>query len=169
MARPAALALVLGLAACALPKEIDPFVIYDEVTGDIDAGRERPPGMDRPYPSLSSVPARPERPDARYRSGLTETLEADRSRSLNPLLPRTGPTPSAEAESPGTPVLPAAPPLPPNLAGAVAVPWVVPNGILGPPQGLLPAVAQKLPEPGEVPAGPTPDLLALPPPLPRIQ
>ncbi len=168
MARPAALALALTLAGCALPKEIDPFVIYDEVTGDIDAGRERPPGMDGPYPSLSSVPARPERPDARTRAGLTATLEADRARSLQPLAARDAGAQAAEPEVPGTPPLPAAPPPPPTLAAAVAVPWVVPGGVQAMPGG-LPGAAPPLPEPGEVPAGPPPDLLAAPPPLPRIQ
>ncbi len=170
--RPAAAALALALACplagCGIPREIDPFVIYDEVTGDIDAGRERPPGMDRPYPSLGTVPPRPERPDAKTRAGLTATLEADRARSLQPLAPRDIPAPPAEAEAPGTPPVPAAPPEPPRLAGAVAVPWVLPGGVQALP-GAAPGSTAPLPEPGEVPAGPTPDLLAAPPPLPRLQ
>jgi hypothetical protein len=169
MALALVLALPLGLAACAVPREIDPFVIYDELTGDIDAGRERPPGMDRPYPSLGTVPARPDRPDARTRAGLTSTLEADRGQSLTPLPPRATPAPPAEATDPGTPPVPAAPPAPPRLVGAVAVPWVVPGGVQALPPGLSPGTAPALPEPGEVPAGPTPDLLAAPPPRPQIQ
>lgn len=172
LVRPAALGLVLALslalAGCAIPREVDPRVIYDEVTGDIDTGRERPPGLDRPYPSLGTVPARPDRPDARTRAGLTAALEADRARSQQPLPPREAPASAAEAEALGSPPLPAAPPAPPRLAGAVAVPWVLPGGVLAMPGAAAGAVAP-LPEPGEIPIGPPPDLLAAPPPLPRIQ
>jgi hypothetical protein len=160
------MAMVVGLLAlggCALPREIDPFVIYGEVTGEIDAGRERPPGLDRPFPRLGAVPPRPERPGLRFRTEVTDALAADRAASREPLAPRRHSAAAAEAEAPGIPPLPASPPPPPRLAAAPSVPWQ-------PRQGeTVETPSQPAPELGAVPSLPTPDLLAAPPDPPSVR
>jgi hypothetical protein len=166
LARATMLVLALAPAACSIPPEIDPRVIYKEVTGEADAGRERPPGVDRPFPNLGTVPPRPQRPDPAARATITQALEADRGQSREAMAPRVEPAPPGEA-SPGSPLVPAAPPPPPSLARAAPVPWAPPPG-MGGGATTAPAPNPPAPEPGEEPAAPPPDLLGAPPPQPRI-
>src|SRR5918997_1996736 len=63
--------LCLLLAACEIPKEVDPVYIYREVTGLSDEGRPPPPGLDQPFPNLAVVPPRPERPPLALREAIS--------------------------------------------------------------------------------------------------
>ncbi|MBX9698076.1 MAG: hypothetical protein K2X74_01510, partial [Acetobacteraceae bacterium] len=97
------MALVLLLGGCTVPKEVNPVEIYRQVTGIADRGREPPPGLDQPYPHLSVVPPRPERPPLAMREGVTSALVADRTRSRAPLEPGGTPVTPAFVPAPGQP------------------------------------------------------------------
>src|ERR671910_847837 len=89
--RALALLACLNLGACTPPRALDPSAIWREVSGANDATRPAPPGLDRPFPSLGSVPPRPERPSPESREAITAALAADRSRSRDPLVLRSAP------------------------------------------------------------------------------
>jgi hypothetical protein len=179
--RPWAVALLAGLAltACQVPDEINPVVIYREISGEADAGRLPPPGMDQPRPNLASVPPRPERPSAASRAAIFADLAKDRANSREPLAFRTTPAPTAASLAPAAPGLPAAPPPRPALAAAPRIPWSeapvpsrpapnrpVPAGAtLQPdPQATVMPEPQAPAVPEMAPAPPPLDLLGLPPP-----
>jgi hypothetical protein len=144
--RAIAIALLM-LAACDLPKEVDPVVIYREVSGIADAGRLPPPGLDQPFPNLAVVPPRPERPPLAAREAISAVLAEDRARSREPLPPSAGPPAHATAPpTPGTPPVPAGPPRGPDLVAVRPVPWTLP-----PARPILPA-----PRRPQVPSPPTP-------------
>jgi hypothetical protein len=113
-------------------------------------GREPPPGFDQPYPHLSSVPARPTRPDQATRESLSAGLAADRDLSRTPL----GITGGAGLPGGGD-----APPAPPRLA---AVPPIRPDPALVP---VPEPVARPIPPPAGTPAPQTAPA-ALPPAIP---
>ncbi|MCB4822916.1 hypothetical protein [Roseicella aerolata] len=169
--------LCLALAACSVPDEVNPVSIYRRISGAADADRLPPPGMDRPTPSLHTVPPRPERPAPEVREAISAALADDRARSRDPLVLRTVPAPGARGGMTlGEPPMPAAPPPRPALAGAPRIPWndapVAPRAQpqaapAAPGAPAPPALAPALPEmPEEAPAPPPPDLLG-PPPRPR--
>jgi hypothetical protein len=121
-------------------------------------GREPPPGLDGPYPLLSSVPPRPEPPDPASRARVSSGLAQDRAASRDPLAPT------------GRPVTGAAPPAPPRLAAVPPVrldpvPPVSEPATLPAPTPAIPAPATPAPAAG-VPA-PAPEPLAPPPPPSR--
>ncbi|WP_165982175.1 hypothetical protein [Dankookia rubra] len=165
--------LLVGLlaAGCSVPDEVNPVVIYDRISGKADANRPVPPGMDHPFPSLASIPPRPERPSPEFRQAVTEGLAQDRARSRDPLVLRSVTVPGAPGgANAGNPTMPAAPPGRAALAAAPTIPWteapprprVLQEGTAVPA-----APSPALPEmPAEAPAAPPPDLLG-PPPLPR--
>jgi hypothetical protein len=170
--------LLLGLLAtgCSVPDEVNPASIYNRISGNADAGRPVPPGMDRPFPSLASIPPRPERPSPEFREAVTGALANDRARSRDPLVLRSVTVPGAAGGvMSGNSPMPAAPPGRAALAAAPAIPWTeapasparqgpraLPDGTTAPA-----APAPALPEmPAEAPAAPPPELLG-PPPLPR--
>ena len=174
----AALALLalacLGLGACEVPRALNPVEIYREVSGANDAARPTPPGLDRPFPSLGSVPPRPDRPSPEAREAITAALAADRSRSREPLALRPAPGDGAPAAAAG---MSAGPPARPALTTAPRIPWAeappVPGG--GPPAATpaaTPSARPSTPRPGvpavpdAAPAPPPPDLLGAPPPPP---
>lgn len=155
------MALPLALTGCAVPKEINPFEIYRTLSGEADAGRPPPPGMDRPRPNLATVPPRPERPPPEVRDAISAALAADRAEARRPMPAR--PVPPATA-APGEPPLPAGPPPRPALAAAPAIPWTTepprPRATAADP---APAPAAPPPAMPEVaPAPPPPDLLGQP-------
>lgn len=168
---PGILLLPLLLGACAVPKEINPVWIYDQVSGRADRARPVPPGLDQPYPNLASVPPRPEKPPLAVREQLSVALATDRAQSRSPLEPRAGAAAAVFAPAPGTPPLPGLPPPPAQLAGARPIPWDGPG--VEPPApapaaaqpGVQPAAAG--PAPAARPATAPPDLLAPPPPPSR--
>jgi hypothetical protein len=156
----AGMLLALALAGCDIPKEVNPVEIYRAISGEADAGRPPPPGMDRPRPNLASVPPRPERPPPEVRDAISAALAANRSQSREPLAPRTGSVPPGRAAAPGDPSIPAAPPPRPALTAAPAIPWTgaAPRG--RPASPLAPA--DTTPEPAAPPA--MPDFAPAPPP-----
>lgn len=167
--------LLLGLlvTACSVPDEVNPVVIYDRISGNADANRPVPPGMDRPFPNLASIPPRPERPSPEFRAAVTDSLAEDRARARDPLVLRSVAVPGAPGGAvAGDPPMPAAPPGRATLAGAPAIPWTEAPARPGPrgtqEGGAVPAApAPSLPEmPAQAPAAPPPELLG-PPPLPR--
>src|SRR5215207_6369313 len=79
-----AVAASFGLGGCAVPRALNPAEIYRAVSGSNDATRPVPPGLDRPFPSLGTVPPRPERPSPEARAAITAALTEDRSRSRDP-------------------------------------------------------------------------------------
>ena len=155
VAKQAACALLLLVAACSSDPQLNPATAWREITGANLESRLPPPGLNDPSGNLGMVPARPDRPDPRSRATLDSALAADRAQSREPLGVREGPAVSFVAPAPGRPALPAAPPPPPSLAAAPPIPWTA-------PPILAPGVAA--PSPGEVPALPTPDLLGPAPP-----
>ena len=166
----AAGAIALALGGCSIPKEVNPVVIYREVTGIADEGRLPPPGLDLPFPNLSVVPPRPERPPLGLREGVTNALVADRARSRDPLEPDSvaAPVPGF-APAPGQPPIPAGPPERPSLAGAPPIPWLDPVPAAAPARPGPAAAPTVVPAPEPVmpaapPAAPPPDLLGPPPP-----
>ena len=134
-----ALALLSG---CAIPRDIDPRLIAANIFGAHLEGREPPPGLDRPYPTLGSVPARPVAPDPAERARLSAALAADREQSREPLPPATG----------AARILAEQPPAPPNLRLPAQA---APPALVAPPVTDAPAPDFQPPPPL-----PTPDLLA---------
>ena len=149
--------LFLAAAGCSTDPQLDPRTLLREISGANLESRLPPPGLNDPGGNLGMVPARPDRPDPRYRATLDSTLATDRARSREPLGFRAETPATFGALAPGRPPLPAAPPPRPALTGAPAIPWTV---------GPVVAPGTLAPVPGEVPALPTPDLLG-PPPAPR--
>jgi hypothetical protein len=181
------LALV-GLGACGGRQGLDPVAAWREVSGAKDAARPEPPGLDRPFPSLGSVPPRPDRPSPEAREAITAALAADRGRSREPVALRSAPGGGTAARAPG---MAAGPPPRPALAAAPRVPWTEEAPSPPPPRagGTLPAAAPSArppdpppPRPGRTaapaaavpevpdaaPAPPPPDLLGAPPPPPDL-
>ncbi|MDO9712405.1 hypothetical protein [Paracraurococcus lichenis] len=171
----AAAALLCALAGCSVPEEVNPVAIYNRISGNDDARRPAPPGMDLPSPNLASIPPRPERPPPELRNAISAALAEDRTRSREPLLLRSIPAPGAAVGgAPRDQVMPAAPPPRASLAAAPRIPLTeAPAGQptaaprAEPGQGAPPrpgaAPAPALPEmPAEAPAPPPPDLLGAP-------
>ncbi|WP_043339871.1 hypothetical protein [Belnapia moabensis] len=165
----AGVVLVLMLGGCSVPKDVNPVGIYCRISGEADADRPPPPGMDRPRPNLASVPPRPERPPPEVRDAVSAALAADRERSRDALAPRNEPA-RFGAASPGDPTIPVAPPPRASLAGAPSVPWS--EGAPRRPGQAAPVVPEEPAAPPMVPdlapAPPPPDLLGAPPPPPRL-
>jgi len=180
----AGIAACLGLAACSLPEQVNPAWIFREISGAADADRLPPPGLDRPFPNLASVPPRPERPPAAVREAVSAALREDRELSRGPLVLRNIPGPEGmPAAAPGETAMPIRPPPRPALAGAPRIPWTEtppaprPAGAAAPPrpgsaapapQGLSRGEAPPAPPPPELLGGPPPppgpELLGIPPP-----
>ncbi|MFL1462202.1 hypothetical protein ACI6QG_08375, partial [Roseococcus sp. DSY-14] len=94
----------LALAACGAPEtRPDPLRFLRDATGAAADQRLLPPGMDRPTPSLASVPPPPERPDTTTRQALTRALEADRAAAAQPAPPAAPTLPDGPV--PGAPVM----------------------------------------------------------------
>ncbi|MFM2148952.1 MAG: hypothetical protein RLZZ187_1258 [Pseudomonadota bacterium] len=161
-ARPALLAvLALSITACSDRwSELDPRPVVANIFGAHLEGREPPPGLDQPWPNLSSVPARPEPPDAATRARLSDGLAQDRAASREALQPGGRSAVGGAPPAPG-----AAPPPPPRLA---AMPPPRPAAPLGAPPAQSPAAAPAPAAPAAAlavpPAAPPADLLAPPPP-----
>lgn len=166
-----ALGAMLSLGACVGSPAEGPFEFFDAVTNDPLQGREPPPGLDAEgYPNLASVPPLPVRGAPSVREELTRALADARSQSQNPIIPGAPvPPPPAGADSP----VPLNPPAPPRLAAAprVAPGTALPVPTPGRPQapGAAPDAPGTLPEdPGTAPAPPPAEMMAPPPPAPRL-
>jgi len=163
----AALALAGLLAACEIPRPLNPVLIYNRISGRDEALRPPPPGLDGPRPNLGSIPPRPERPPPGATDAISAALTEDRLRSREALADRATPAPAA-GFAPGKPPVPGGPPPPPPLAAAPAIPWdrpIGPAAAPGPGPG-APALPQAAPPaapmPSAPPPPPPPDLLGLP-------
>lgn len=173
-ARPWVLLPLLALAACEVPGQINPRLLARDISGAAGEARLPPPGLDRPYPNLASVPPVPDRPDPAERLAITAQLQAQRDLLTEPLADRRRSTPLTEGRADGQPPIAARPPAPPVLARAPVIPWTVSGAPLAPGRApaAAPAVVEPEPEaptPGAVPDLPSADLLApaAPPPPPR--
>ncbi|MBO1073772.1 hypothetical protein [Roseomonas marmotae] len=170
-----ALPLLLPLTACVGE---GPVAFFRSITGDPLGGRAPPPGLDSEgYPNLASVPPPPARGAASAREELTRALADARAQSQQPLTPGAPvppPPPGLDSD------VPVQPPPPPRLAAA---PRIAPGTELPVPTlGAVPAVPSipgvgepsvpapdALPaDPGEAPAPPPAEMLAPPPPAPRL-
>lgn len=174
----AALLACLALGACGVQRALNPAEIYREVSGANDAKRPTPPGLDQPFPSLHTVPPRPERPSPEAREAITAALAADRGRSREPLTLRET---SGGGEAPAPGMAPAPPPRP-SLAAAPRIPWTETDPSPASPPASRPAapapagapeVPDAAPEPppsnllGGPPPPPAPELMGAPPPTRR--
>jgi hypothetical protein len=168
---------MLLLAACETPGQINPRLLGRDISGASNEARLPPPGLDRPFPNLASVPPIPDRPDPAARLALTTQLQAQRDLLNQPLADRRRDTPLTEGAAGGQPPIPARPPAPATLSRAPVIPWTT-SGTPMPAAparatGAMPAEAEppqpEAPTPGAVPDLPSADLLApiAPPPRPR--
>jgi len=186
-ARGLALLAPLLLWGCAVPGQLDMGLLGRDISGAAAGARLPPPGLDRPFPNLASVPPIPERPNPAARLAITQGLQEQRDLLNTPLPDRRGTSRLMEGPAPGQPPIPARPPPPVSLARAPVIPWTTspapaalrpaaasPMAVpAGPapsgPAPLSPAPAPAAPDdilPGEVPALPSADLLGLSPPRP---
>jgi hypothetical protein len=130
------LVALLPLAGCAVPADIDPRVTIANVFGAHLEGRLPPPGLDRPFPSLGSLPPRPEPVDRAALAALSEQLSADRAQAAEPQAPALsrslaqGPPSAPDLRlprgaptlAPAAPEAPAAPPPPAGPADFLGIP-----------------------------------------------
>jgi hypothetical protein len=151
----AAAAACLGLGACAPGRVVGPAAIWREVSGANDAARLPPPGLDRPFPSLGSVPPRPDRPSPEIRDAITAALTADRGRARGePVALREVPG-EGGAPAPVPAGMAAGPPPRPALAAAPRIPWTE-DPSLAPPGRRDAAPAVVAPQQQGAPAAPEP-------------
>jgi hypothetical protein len=158
--------------------DLDPRPVVANLFGAHLEGREPPPGLDQPWPNLSSVPARPEPPNRAYRERVSAGLAQDRAQSRDPLQPAgAAPGPAGETGPPPRARLAAAPtirfdaePLARPAPAALPVPIPVPTppapSAQPAPAPARPAPAQPAaaPRPSAPPPAPLPELLAPPAP-----
>ena len=178
-ARPWPLLAALLLSGCAVPPQLNLRTIWRDASGANAEARLPPPGLDRPFPNLASVPPVPERPDFAARQAITRGLEAERALAAEQLAPGRRDAALSTSPIPGEPAIPARPPGPPPLARAAVVPWTTTGAAVpirptpatapasAPPGAPTEAPAAPPPElitPGAVPELPSADLLAPPPP-----
>jgi hypothetical protein len=174
------------LWGCAVPGQLDLGLLGRDISGAAQEARLPPPGLDRPFPNLASVPPVPERPNPATRLAITQGLQAQRDLLNTPLADRRDASPLTEGPAPGQPPIPARPPAPVALARAPVIPWTTgaaPAALrpgaapqtTAPQSGIpqRPNLESTAPEPaapeailpGEVPALPSADLLGASPPL----
>jgi hypothetical protein len=169
-----------GLGGCSVPDPVNPVLIWNRISGADDAKRPTPPGLERPFPSLGSVPARPDRPSTASRDAISAALAADRARSRDPVALRPAPGGGDAGGGPAAAGVAAGPPARASLAAAPRIPWTdtpAPAqpaaggnpGRAAPPVPDGPPPRPQVPEvPDAAPAPPPPDLLGAPPPAPDL-
>jgi hypothetical protein len=176
-ARPLLWLALLLLPACEVPGQLNARLLGRDISGAAQEARLPPPGLDRPFPNLASVPPIPERPNPATRLAITQGLQAQRDLLVTPLPDRRADAPLTEGPATGQPPIPARPPAPAVLARAPVIPWTIQAATpasapaSAPAPGRAPAPEPPLDagiEPGEVPALPSADLLGAPPPLPSV-
>jgi hypothetical protein len=138
--------------------ELDPRPTFDNIFNAAHLeGREPPPGLDAPFPNLSTVPPRPAPPDAAGRARLDAALVADREASRSPL--------GVGSASPRAPAA-EGPPAPPRLAAVPVIPREPPVMEPAAPTFLPPSQPAPAPrqEPAAVPVAPATPAPATPTP-----
>jgi outer membrane protein OmpA-like peptidoglycan-associated protein len=88
--------------------------------GKIAEQRPTPPGADQPYPNISTVPGKPDAPDAEALKKLTDSLVADRTNAQHAAQAAPLADPSSPSASPGLFGVGTAPPPPPPSGAAKA-------------------------------------------------
>jgi outer membrane protein OmpA-like peptidoglycan-associated protein len=115
--------LALGwlLPGCSTLSSVNPVNWWHrEEGGKIAEQRPAPPGADQPYPNISSVPSRPEAPDAEALKQLTDSLVADRTNAQHAAQAAPLADPSLPNASPGLFGVGTAPPPAPASAPSPA-------------------------------------------------
>ncbi|HET6185108.1 MAG TPA: hypothetical protein VFA03_16145 [Acetobacteraceae bacterium] len=108
-------ALLAGaLSACSLL----PTAVHRFEGGEINQPQPPPPGENRPYPNLASVPARPAPPDQAALAALSQSLTSDRENARHLLMP--APDPSLPSTSPALFGVGTVPPPAPQAAANAA-------------------------------------------------
>jgi hypothetical protein len=159
--------LLAALPACERVSEIDPRPAIANIFGAHLEGRLPPPGLDQPWPKLSSVPPRPTPPDPATRARISADLAADRAQSLAPIQPDgRGPLPPADSGPPPRARVAAMPPVrwEPEVVRPAPAATPVPQRPAAPAAPPQPSAPVAAPEPVAPPAPPSADLLAPPPP-----
>ncbi len=114
------LTVVWLLAGCSTISAMNPVNWWHrEQGGKIAEQRPAPPGTDAPYPNISTVPAKPELPDAEALKKLTASLVADRANAQHAAQSAPLADPSSPRASPGLFGVGTAPP-PPSSATSPA-------------------------------------------------
>lgn len=132
-----------------------PGFMHRQEGGEIAKPLQPPPGLNKPYPNLASVPARPAPPDQAALQRLSQSLIADRENARHQTV--TTPDPSLPAASPGLFGVGSLPP--PAAAGSAAATLAA---VQGPTPSATAAPAAKPPRPqpsarpGAPPIGRTP-------------
>lgn len=130
-----------------------PGVMHRMEGGQIAKPLKPPPGIDKPFPNLASVPARPAAPDQAALERLSQSLIADRENARH--LTVAAPDPSLPAASPGLFGVGSLPPPQPAGSGAAAT--------LAAAQGPPPSTPATAP-PATVPAAAAPPVASPPAP-----
>jgi hypothetical protein len=146
--------------------------------GKIAEQRPDPPGADQPYPNISTVPAKPEPPDADALKKLTDSLVADRTNAQHaaqsaPLVDPSSPSASPTLFGVGT----APPPAPPgvNMPAASGAPGTqvasasMPAVTAPPPSSAAPSAAPRRPVQSTPLEAPPPGAAATPNPTSQAQ
>ena len=74
-ARPLLWLALLLLPACEVPGQLNARLLGRDISGAAQEARLPPPGLDRPFPNLASVPPIPERPNPATRLAITQGLQ----------------------------------------------------------------------------------------------
>lgn len=147
----AALAAALALGGCAWV----PGFVHRHEGGEIAKKQVPPPGANKPYPNLASVPARPKAPDKAQLQALADSLIAARETG-HTLLVAT-PDPSLPSTAPSLFGVGTAPPPAPAPSGGAAASLAAVNGPAPPPKTTTttkaPTVAPPA-RPAVIPTGP---------------
>ncbi len=173
-ARALALVLTMALGACSwYPDWANPKEWYDSAVGDnvppppqqADAGPASVPGAQEPFPSLSTVPERPQAPTSpEQQQALAQGLVGDRDQARYTSEALRGTPAAAPPAVTPAPILAPAPPPAPTLAPA---PPPAPSLVPAPPA--VTAAASALPQPRIVAQAAPPPVISSPPPAPYPQ
>jgi outer membrane protein OmpA-like peptidoglycan-associated protein len=107
------------LSGCSMLSTMNPVNWWHrQEGGKIAEQRPAPPGADQPYPSIATVPAKPEAPDAEALKKLTDSLIADRTNAQHAAQSAPLADPSSPIASPGLFGVGTAPPPPSAAPGA---------------------------------------------------
>ena len=136
------------LSGCSSLGSINPINWWHrQEGGKIAEQRPEPPGADQPYPNLSTVPPKPEAPDAEALRKLTAALVADRTNAQHAAQAAPLADPSSPSASPNLFGVGTAPPPPPagprggSVASASLPAVTAPPASAAPPQAAAPPIA----------------------------
>ena len=161
-----ALAVALLVAGCSSSGSFSPITWWHDLEGGrIAEARPAPPNVDAPYPSLSSVPARPQAIDAATRGRIAGGLVADRANAQYGASQAPLGVPAASLPSAARQVTP------PAAAGTMSASLPAASATdapVTPPRRAPVARVEAQPLPAPVGDAPMPAIPAGPPPPPSI-